>query len=140
MGSSCSAAAGSTSSPAESDDPELLRKIPVVDIDNGTFKYVLLTTYTPSGRQLCLVRGYSDCPYHGDVAARAEEEPTLRAAGCYGTSAQGGGRMVHDPAAKTLKVFGYSQAFGQADHAKTVKLCRQHLGLDYRIDYGKDGY
>jgi hypothetical protein len=52
-----------------------LAKVPDVDIDSsGRFKYILIKVYSltdpagsPSKEQFkYVVRGYSDCPYHGN--------------------------------------------------------------------------
>lgn len=33
----------------------------------------------------------------------------------------GGGRIEHDDKAKTIKVYGYSEAFGAANHSEVIK-------------------
>eukprot|EP00966_Prymnesium_polylepis_P331865 7387427-Prymnesium_polylepis.2 len=52
----------------------------------------------------------------------------------------GGGRMEHRPARQLLNIYGYSQQFGQGDHAKAMELCRAHLGEDYSITTSNEGY
>ncbi|KYQ57412.1 Sex-regulated protein janus-A [Trachymyrmex zeteki] len=37
----------------------------------------------------------------------------------------GGGRIEHDPDEKTIKVYGYSQGFGKADHQVSVELLKK---------------
>ncbi|KAG5307153.1 JANA protein, partial [Acromyrmex insinuator] len=44
----------------------------------------------------------------------------------------GGGRIEHDPDEKTIKVYGYSQGFGKADHQVSVDLLKKKYP-DYNI-------
>ena len=52
----------------------------------------------------------------------------------------GGGRMEHRPGRQYLKIYGYSQQFGQGDHVKAMELCRTRLGDDYDIVTSNEGY
>ena len=51
----------------------------------------------------------------------------------------GGGRILHKPDEKTIRVYGFSQGFGQADHSKTCELLRKHYS-DYKVDWSNEGY
>ncbi|KAG5326568.1 JANA protein, partial [Acromyrmex heyeri] len=51
----------------------------------------------------------------------------------------GGGRIEHDPDEKTIKVYGYSQGFGKADHQVSVDLLKKKYP-DYNITCSDEGY
>ncbi|KAL2737535.1 ocnus, partial [Vespula maculifrons] len=51
----------------------------------------------------------------------------------------GGGRILHDPEKKSIKVYGYSQGYGKADHQVSVELLKKKY-TDYDITYSDDGY
>ena len=51
----------------------------------------------------------------------------------------GGGRIVHKPEEKYIKVYGYSVGFGRADHTKTVEVLRDHYP-EYKIEWSNEGY
>ncbi|KAL2719126.1 ocnus [Vespula squamosa] len=51
----------------------------------------------------------------------------------------GGGRILHDPEKKSIKVYGYSQGYGKADHQVAVQLLKKKY-TDYDITYSDDGY
>ena len=51
----------------------------------------------------------------------------------------GGGRIRHDPAAKHIKVYGYSMGFGRADHTKAVELLKEKYP-GYTIEWSNEGY
>lgn len=122
--------------------------IPEVDIDSsGVFKYILikLTTGTKDGDVLTrdVVRGYADCSYHTDIDDRLESQLNqLKKAGSlenYMKRVLGGGRINHDAEAKTIKVYGYSQGFGKADHTVTVEMLNK-VYPDYDITCSDEGY
>lgn len=52
----------------------------------------------------------------------------------------GGGRIVHKPDEKYIKVFGYSQGFGRAKHAISVELLRAKYPDYTTIEWSDDGY
>jgi phosphohistidine phosphatase len=102
-----------------------------VDIDGGTFKYVLVQCGSHE-----LVRGYNGCEYHADVLAKTQRQcPDGVTLNCVG-----GGRIEHRPAERTVVIYGYSQGFGRADHARASNLCRAHFGDGYDITWNNDGY
>ncbi|KAL0113257.1 hypothetical protein PUN28_012426 [Cardiocondyla obscurior] len=51
----------------------------------------------------------------------------------------GGGRIEHDPDEKTIKVYGYSQGFGKADHQVSVELLKKKYPA-YNITWSDEGY
>ena len=121
------------------DQPAVLKHkmpdVPKVDIDEGTFKYILISATTATGEKVQLVRGHIGCAYHADVLEKVA--PGLRASGLTGIECVGGGRIRRD--ASSINVYGYSQAFGQPDHAVTAELCRAHFpGL--AVTWSNEGY
>lgn len=115
---------------------------PPVDIDNGTFKYVLIEVYAtdPDAPEnelsKLLVRGKVSAEYHADVYD-AEEE-LIRAKGL-DSQCLGGGRILHDPSKKFIRVYGYSVGFGRAQHTKTVDILKKKYP-DYTIEWSDEGY
>ena len=111
-----------------------------VDIDeSGRFKYILLKVHSEeSGNEVSkfIARGFKWAEYHGDIYDDVEEN--LRKKGL-DTECVGGGRIIHDPEGKTIKVFGYSQGFGRADHAKTCELIKKHYP-GYTVTWSNEGY
>ena len=83
-----------------------------------------------------LVRGYLWGEYHADIYDSEEEK--LRAKGL-DAQCLGGGRIIHKPSDKYIKVYGYSMGFGKADHTKTVEVLKGYYP-DYNIEWSDDGY
>lgn len=110
--------------------------IPSVAIDVGRQKYVLIRITNPaSGDNSFLVRGDINSPYHAD-AARATTEALERAGVAYEVT--GGGRIDHNH--NSLRVFGHSYGFGQADHSITARVLLEHFGEGYSIETSNEGY
>lgn len=81
-----------------------------VDIDTGKFKYILIKV-TAGEAEKYLVRGYKDAAYHADVLETVEEkelEPLKKIAKGLKWECVGGGRILHKPDEKYVKVYGYS--------------------------------
>jgi phosphohistidine phosphatase len=55
------------------------------------------------------------------------------------TECLGGGRIEHDASEKRIKVYGYSQGYGKADHAKTKELLSKTYA-NYNIEWTDEGY
>ncbi|XP_055907565.1 sex-regulated protein janus-A-like [Eupeodes corollae] len=118
-----------------------LEAVPLVEIDEGIFKYVLIRVYgkeqadgsEPSKK---IVRGYKDAEWHSDIYDRVSGS-------CKGlgldTECLGGGRIEHNPNAKLIKVYGYSQGFGKADHAESRNIIKTKY-TDYDIEISDEGY
>ena len=80
-----------------------------VDIDVGTFKYVLIETTNPTtGTVHYLVRGNIMAEYHKDAARSTVRE--LDAAG-WPYTVLGGGRISHDNKGRKILVYGHSYGF-----------------------------
>ena len=127
----------------EEDEPKLLAGLKSVDIDGeGIFKYVLIEAYetTSDGKEhgKYLVRGYKRAEYHADIYEEVEEEQvrTIKGLDC---QCLGGGRIIHEPGKKYLKVYGYSMGFGKADHTKAVKELKL-VYPDYNVEWSDEGY
>lgn len=118
---------------------ELLNKVPDVDIDDsGKFKYVLLNIHdktNDSSKQV--VRGYKRAQYHADIyeetTEQVKEYPDLE------VEPLGGGRILFEPENKLIKVYGYSQGYGKADHQISVDLLKKKYP-DYNITWSDEGY
>jgi phosphohistidine phosphatase len=105
---------------------------PAVQIDEGTFKYVLIHAEDPhTGEQKDLVRGKTGDPYHADVARPTVE--ALEEAGI-AVTVLGGGRIRHSVSEKKIEIFGFSYSFGQPDHNVTATLCKKAYP-DYEPDF-----
>jgi hypothetical protein len=83
--------------------------LPAVEIGvHGRFKYVLIEVATSDGGCRHVVRGVLGAQYHMDAA-----QPTLALLQGCGASftVLGGGRIEHDPTAKTIQIYGHSYGF-----------------------------
>uniref|UniRef100_A0A2K5KLF8 14 kDa phosphohistidine phosphatase n=1 Tax=Cercocebus atys TaxID=9531 RepID=A0A2K5KLF8_CERAT len=95
-----------------------LAHIPDVDIDSdGVFKYVLIRVHSaprsgaPAAESKEIVRGYKWAEYHdhGEAGPAGKQ-------GC-DCECLGGGRISHQSQDKKIHVYGYSMAYGPAQHA-----------------------
>ncbi|KAL0021159.1 hypothetical protein WJX77_006441 [Trebouxia sp. C0004] len=97
---------------------------PDVAIDTGVFKYVLLVvTDTEEGRSKLIVRGDRQSGYHVDVFEKTVRE--LAPYKLHVAEPLGGGRIRHDDGSKTISIYGYSSAYGQAPHDLSAAIVRQ---------------
>lgn len=55
------------------------------------------------------------------------------------TECLGGGRIEHRPDLKRIKVYGYSQGFGKADHEEAKRILAPNYP-DYDIETNDGGY
>ena len=85
-----------------------------------------------------LVRGLVSAEYHADVYEH-EEELLRKSSGGLDCQCLGGGRILHEPERKYIKVYGYSVGYGKADHTKSVELLKKHYP-SYEIEWSDDGY
>ncbi|XP_034182240.1 sex-regulated protein janus-A [Osmia lignaria lignaria] len=118
---------------------QLLDKVPDVDIDgHGRFKYILIQVHDDTNNvSKTIVRGYARSQWHSDIfdetGLQLQSIPGLR------PKCLGGGRIEHDPDERILKVYGYSQGFGKADHDVTVGILEKRFP-DYTISSSDEGY
>ncbi|GJP30556.1 hypothetical protein CLOM_g3808 [Closterium sp. NIES-68] len=111
--------------------------VPDVDIDTGIFKYVLIRlTWPEHGRSKLIVRGDKRAPFHMDVL-----QHTARFMAPLGlkVEAVGGGRINHDATKRQITIYGFSQAFGRADHKVAAAIVRRWYPL-YSIATSNHGY
>lgn len=114
--------------------------IPEVKLDNGRFKYVLIKVHDKAdpNRSKLIVRGSASAAYHADIYEK--EMCKIEAISGLETECLGGGRIIHNPDCLEIKVFGYSQGYGQADHSKTVEILKRNFP-DYKsITWSNEGY
>ncbi|XP_070500303.1 sex-regulated protein janus-A-like [Chironomus tepperi] len=118
-----------------------LDAVPLAEIDTGIFKYVLIKVYgeeDSNGKeaQKSIVRGFLRAEWHADIYE--EVSMSIRSLGL-DCECLGGGRIEHKPEEKKIKVYGYSQGYGKADHeeAKKILLTKYH---DYLIECSDEGY
>ncbi|XP_020287788.1 sex-regulated protein janus-A-like [Pseudomyrmex gracilis] len=116
----------------------IMDKIEDVNIDTGTFKYVLCQIFESKSddNSKHVVRGDGKCEYHQDVwnkLKRLLREHNLRG------KCVGGGRMEHDPDKKVIKVYGYSYQYGRANHELTVEILQKKYP-DYNVTWTDEGY
>ncbi|XP_068153377.1 sex-regulated protein janus-A [Drosophila tropicalis] len=119
-----------------------LKAVTSVDIDNsGIFKYVLIKV---TGNEAAdgtepsknIVRGYADCQWHADIYERTQE--SVKGTGL-DTECLGGGRIEHNPDKKYIKIYGYSQGYGKADHLESKRILLTKY-KDYEIETTDEGY
>ncbi|CAJ0573823.1 unnamed protein product, partial [Mesorhabditis spiculigera] len=97
--------------------------------DKGKFKYVLIKVIEKSTKeQKFIVRGYKRHPYHADIC---DED--------FKMDCVGGGRIEHNPDAKSIFVYGYSVGFGKADHEISVDILKKAFP-DCEVTWSNDGY
>ncbi|XP_058117967.1 sex-regulated protein janus-A-like [Anopheles coustani] len=118
-----------------------LEAVPVVDIDEGIFKYVLIKVYgneQADGTEpnKLIVRGFNRAQWHSDIYD--EVSSSLMGLGLE-TECLGGGRIENRPDLKQIKVYGYSQGYGKADHLETRRLLLTKY-KDYSISCSDEGY
>ncbi|KAH0481272.1 MAG: hypothetical protein KVP17_004256 [Porospora cf. gigantea B] len=103
-----------------------------VQIDHdSTFKYILLR----SADGTFFVRGVEGLEFHDEIFERVQQtEEDLKDA-----QAVGGGRICHDSGALQISIYGYSVAFGLADHSITAELIEAAYP-EYLVTWSNEGY
>ncbi|XP_045596226.1 14 kDa phosphohistidine phosphatase isoform X2 [Procambarus clarkii] len=118
-----------------------LDKVDNVDIDTGTFKYILIKVYySPPGEtetSKFITRGYLSAGFHSDIYDKVV--PAIEKLGL-DCECMGGGRIRHELDNKTIEVYGYSQGYGRADHSITVDLLKVKYPDYDQIKFSNDGY
>eukprot|EP00045_Choanoeca_perplexa_P020486 m.4456 g.4456 ORF g.4456 m.4456 type:complete len:118 (-) comp6965_c0_seq1:1219-1572(-) len=108
-----------------------------VDIEAGVFKYVLIKVIdNSSGESKLIVRGYAFAEYHDDIYQHVR--PVIEALGLE-TDVLGGGRIKYTKDEEIL-VYGYSVAFGQADHSRAVALLKKAYPEVPKVHFSNEGY
>jgi phosphohistidine phosphatase len=101
--------------------------IPVVSIDEGAFKYILITATSPPPSKLLrtFVCSREKAQYHVNIVLQLL--PKLRSHGYTDILVAGGGRINRDDKLKKIHIFGYSYGFGMADHAAAKEVVEQSV-------------
>lgn len=111
-------------------------EISPVEIDEGVFKYVLIRVNDSRGNQKLVVRGSKRMAYHADIFNHTKERlKNLELE----VQVLGGGRIEHHAEERVIHVYGFSQAYGRANHAVTVALLQQWYPF-HAISFSWDGY
>jgi phosphohistidine phosphatase len=143
----------------------LLKYLPEVRIDKGTFKYIVIEVskkkeYLEPGqikKSVNFIRGYLYCEYHANIL----DDFTLRELGnlkvlftdnikgkevtdslekVLSVKVLGGGRIEHVAEKKKIYVYGFSQGYGPANHEKTLEILKKYY-VDYTdMTWSNDGY
>uniref|UniRef100_A0A2K5HR80 14 kDa phosphohistidine phosphatase n=1 Tax=Colobus angolensis palliatus TaxID=336983 RepID=A0A2K5HR80_COLAP len=96
-----------------------LAHIPDVDIDSdGVFKYVLIRVHS------------------ADIYDKVSGDMQKQGCDC---ECLGGGRISHQSQDKKIHVYGYSMAYGPAQHAISTEKIKAKYP-DYEVTWANDGY
>ena len=82
-------------------------------------------------------RRYNWAGFHADIYDKVSPVIENKGLDC---ECVGGGRILHDAEAKTIEVYGYSQGYGLADHAKSVELIKAKFPDYGKVTFSNDGY
>ena len=97
---------------------ETLQEV-IVDSQDG-YKFIVANVTDGNGGTRMVIRANQDCDYHQDILAllRREVRPHGLDAHC-----TGGGRIEINPAEKTIRIWDYSENFGEEnDRKETVRM------------------
>lgn len=114
-----------------------INDINTIEIDEGIFKYILIKIKLNENNKI-IVRGYDWAEYHGILIIYWIDEifekvyMSLEPLGI-DCECIGGGRIEHNPNKKEIKIYGYSKAYGKADHNITKQLLENEY-YDYNIE------
>ncbi|KAK7094691.1 14 kDa phosphohistidine phosphatase-like [Littorina saxatilis] len=117
-----------------------LKAIHDVEIDkSGKFKYILIKVHDPDmDREFkYIVRGTSKAGFHADIYEKVVGDMESKGLDC---EVLGGGRIEHEPSKKSIKVYGYSQQYGAADHSITQTLLLRKFKDYESITWSNEGY
>lgn len=123
--------------------------VPFVSIDEGQWKYVLISAEEPlllpppSGDNcsatVFFVTSKKGAAYHRNAAEPFVEK--LQSSGYRNIHVAGGGRLYFNPRDKKIRIFGFSYGFGLADHATSKRVIEQDERFkDYEITWSNEGY
>ncbi|XP_055344362.1 14 kDa phosphohistidine phosphatase-like [Paramacrobiotus metropolitanus] len=109
----------------------------VIDEQTGQAKYVQIRIQDPSGQCKVIVRSSKCAELHNDIFEPIYVQ--LRQLG-WECECLGGGRIFRDIEKKNMCVYGYSVAFGMADHKRTVDILSKKYPPPTTIQWSNDGY
>lgn len=108
---------------------------PPLIYDQGvTQKYILIQ----AGSDL-LVRGNASCEYHADVFRYFQKDLKASYPGVE-LNILGGGRITVTDTPATVRVHGYSQAYGICDHSIAANAIQEVCGPSVTVSYDDEGY
>lgn len=102
---------------------------------HGVFKYIQIKVTDNENNSKVVVRGWKDLEYHKDNYNRFKEENLHECS----SKPIGGGRIDIDKDNKKIFVYGYSQSYGQCDHAETCNIVKSQFS-DYTTSWSNEGY
>jgi phosphohistidine phosphatase len=84
-------------------------------------------------------RRFAWAEYHKDVFLFSKK--TIETEGLT-TEVEGGGRIEHSAARKAILVYGYSMAYGRAEHSHSAELLKKAFGAypEKNITWTNEGY
>ena len=97
-----------------------------------TQKYILIQ----AGADL-LVRGNASCEYHADIFAHFQKDIQKEYPGLE-LKVLGGGRITVTE--NTIRVHGYSMAYGLCDHSIAANAIQKVCGAGVTVTHDDDGY
>ena len=111
--------------------------------ENGTYKYIQIECINRSNKEdkKLLIRGNSYSSYHKDIFRKFmidimnSDDNALKEN--FEFECVGGGRIDFGPS--KIFIYGYSTAYGQADHAKTKEIVQKFYPT-YEVEFSNDGY
>ncbi|KAL4826747.1 hypothetical protein H8958_009282 [Nasalis larvatus] len=90
----------------------------------------------PAAESKEIVRGCNWTEYHADIYDKASGDMQKQGCDC---ECLGGGRISHQSQDKKIHVYGYSMAYGPAQHAISTEKIKAKYP-DYEVTWAKDGY
>ena len=129
------------------DRPKTFEDIRPAIIDpKGIFKYIqIIVKNTKTQETKTIVRGYASCAFHADILSlfQLQELIECKDRNDLNCDCPGGGRIVYESdegaAEKVIKIYGFSQGFGRANHAVTEQIIKQQYP-DMKTSWTNDGY
>ncbi|TAL49470.1 hypothetical protein EPN83_00385 [Patescibacteria group bacterium] len=113
----------------------MLSKIPVVAIRGPGRKYLLIQVTDDSRKRTLFLRADTDSSFHRDILAKFEKEimvtdPNVK------IFPLGGGKILLNHIAKTIKLWGWSTEFGPSPDTAVVgrMLAREFAGYKVLFD------
>ena len=142
-----SKANANSSDTLEAQAPSDWKPVPSVSIDEGQWKYVLISATEPfpteDGSDECstafFVTSKRGANYHQNAAEPYVD--LLQSRGYRNIHVSGGGRINLNSEEKSIRIFGFSYGFGLGDHSASKSVIeRDDRYKGYTITWSNDGY
>lgn len=120
--------------------------VPTVSIDEGRWKYVLISAtepYSTDGSGECYTSFYVTSKKYAEYHRNAAEPYVnlLQSRGYRDIHVSGGGRIHLDSDERTIHIFGFSYGFGLGDHAAAKRVIeRDERYKGFKVTWSNDGY